>query len=236
MSKELATLRKGMREEADPLKARLLQRFFKTGKGEYAEGDVFLGITVPVSRKIAKRYYGLSLIDAEALLRSRMHEERFVALLILMERFKKGTDAEKKKVYTLYLKNRRYVNNWDLIDMSAPRIVGGYLFDTERDVLYKLAGSKTLWDRRIAIMATFFFIRQGEFGDTLRLADMLMGDTHDLMHKAIGWMLREVGNKDVRTEKAFLKERYKRMPRTMLRYAIEKFPLEERKAYLEGRI
>jgi len=234
MSKELLALQGEIRAKEDKKKAALLQRFFKTGKGEYAEGDVFLGIIVPASRKIAKGYYALSCADTEELLRSRIHEERFIALLILMERFRKGAEVERKKVYALYMKNKSSVNNWDLVDMSAPHIVGGYLCDKDRSELYALAGSKTLWDRRIAIMATLFFIRQGEFGDTLRLADMLMSDTHDLMHKAVGWMLREVGNKDMSAEKDFLKTRYKKMPRTMLRYAIEKFPERERKAYLRG--
>lgn len=236
MKKNIGALRKEIRNAADKKKAVLLSRFFKTGVGEYAEGDVFLGIVVPVLRRIAKGYHDLPLEDAERLLRSGIHEERFIALLILMRQFETGGEAEKKKIYALYLKNKRFVNNWDLIDISAPRIIGGYLFDKEKSMLYALAASRSLWDRRIAVIATFYFIRQKKFEETFNIADILLRDTHDLIHKAVGWMLREAGNQNKKAEETFLKERYKRMPRTMLRYAIEKFPESERKAYLAGSI
>lgn len=227
-------IQKEMRRKADKEKAVLVSRFFKTGKGEYGEGDVFLGLTVPQSREIAKSHHALPLTEAEVLLRSKIHEERFVALLILIRRYERGGDAERKRIYALYMKNKRRVNNWDLVDVSAKRIPGAYLFDKDRTILYTLAQSRGLWDRRIAIMSTFYFIEKRDYADALALAEILLHDAHDLIHKAVGWMLREVGNRDKQAEETFLKERYRRMPRTMLRYAIEKFPETQRKAYLQG--
>ncbi len=212
------------------------QGFFRTGPGGYGEGDRFLGIRVPPLRAEAKRWRGMPLGELRQLLGSEWHEARLLALLVLVGRFEKGDEAERGRVYDLYLDCRDRVNNWDLVDTSAPQIVGGYLEGRERGVLRELAGSETLWDRRIAIMATFWFIRRGEFADTLELADLLLEDPEDLMHKAVGWMLREVGKRDRAAEAAFLRSRYRRMPRTMLRYAIEKFPEAERQRYLRGEV
>lgn len=231
----LKELQKELLNESDPDKARVLQGFFKTGVGEYGEGDIFLGVTVPVSRKIAIKYKNLNLPDVRKLLKSEIHEERLTALLILVHNFKEGDESEKKKIFNFYLKNIRFVNNWDLVDLSADKIVGAYLSDMkDRGVLYKLAKSKNLWERRIAIVATFNFIKNDEFKDTLKTAKILLEDNHDLIHKAVGWMLREVGKRSSETEDQFLKKHYKKMPRTMLRYAIEKFPEKRRREYLNG--
>jgi len=229
-----AQIKKALKELADPAIAEHSQRFFKTGKGDYGEHDKFLGIRVPVLRRQAKQFQHASLKDVERLLKSRFHEERLLALLILVGQFAKADRVEQKAIYTLYLKNTQYINNWDLVDSSALQIVGGYLEDKDRAPLVKLANSSYLWERRIAIIATFHFIRASDFADTLKIAKILLNDDEDLIHKAVGWMLREVGNRDVEVEKRFLKTRYKKMPRTMLRYAIEKFPESERKDYLEG--
>jgi 3-methyladenine DNA glycosylase AlkD len=217
-------------------KAKILQRFFKTGPGQYGEGDTFHGITVPVLRQLVKEYDGISLTEVGMLLKSGMHEERMLALLMLVRAFTKSDDARKKKIYGFYLKNTRYINNWDLVDLSAPQIVGVYLADKSRKPLYVLARSSDLWQRRIAILSTFTFIRQNDFADVLEISGILLDDKHDLIHKAVGWMLREVGKRDLGVEEQFLKSRYKKMPRTMLRYAIEKFPEEKRKEYLQGKI
>jgi 3-methyladenine DNA glycosylase AlkD len=217
-------------------KARLLLRFFKTGPGQYGEGDVFVGIAVPEIRKLAKEYQGLSVSGMTGLLRSPIHEARLLALFLLIHAFRKGDAAVQERIYTAYLQNTRQVNNWDLVDCSAEHIVGSYLQCQSRAPLYKLAASPLLWERRIAIIATFRFIKSGEFAETLRIADMLLNDREDLMHKAVGWMLREVGKRDRGVEQEFLKTRYKIMPRTMLRYAIEKFPEKLRQQYLRGTI
>ena len=209
-------------------------RFFKTGPGQYGEGDIFLGIRVPVLRKIARRYRHLEISSAEVLLHSGFHEIRLTALLILVERYRGGTEILQQQVYELYLRNTEYINNWDLVDVSAPAIVGGFLEDRDRTVLYELAVSNNLWERRIAILATFHFIRAGSFADTIRLAEVLLDDEHDLLHKAVGWMLREVGKRDPDLLIDFLDRYYPRMARTMLRYAIERFPEEVRQAYLKG--
>ncbi|MGI9536215.1 MAG: DNA alkylation repair protein [Desulfocapsaceae bacterium] len=210
------------------------QKFFKTGAGQYGEGDRFLGIRVPVLRKIARRYRRLDLPSTEKLLHSEFHEIRLTALLILVECYKRGDERLQKEVYELYLKNSAYINNWDLVDVSAPHIVGHFLEHRDRDILSTLAVSDNLWERRIAILATFHFIRRNSFTETLKLADILRHDEHDLLHKAVGWMLREVGNRDLDREVAFLDEHYKELPRTMLRYAIERFPESLRQAYLKG--
>ena len=232
----LAELRKEIKTVSNPDKAKFLQRFFKTGKGEYAEGDVFLGIVVPVQRQIAKKYTELSFDDLEKLITSKYHEERLIALLILVERFKKASEDEKDKIIKFYLKNRKGINNWDLVDLSAPKILGEYLLNKDRKILFRFAKSKDLWEKRIAVLSTFTFIKNNDFNDALKIYEILVNDKHDLIHKAIGWMLRELGKIDLKTEENFLNKYYKSMPRTMLRYAIEKFPEKKRKAYLKGKI
>ncbi len=232
----LAELRSELKKEADKEQAINLQRFFKTGKGEYGEGDIFYGIKVPVQRRIAKNNKEISLEDIRELLDSPIHEERLTALFILVEQYAKGDDKTKEDIFQLYLKNTKKINNWDLVDLSAPKIVGAHLYSRNKDILFKLAESSNLWDRRIAILSTMFFIRNHHFETTFKIAEMLLTDKHDLIHKGVGWMLREAGNKDLQEEEKFLKKYYKLMPRTMLRYAIEKFPEEKRKAYLRGNI
>lgn len=220
---------------ANPDKARVLQGFFKTGPGEYGEGDVFLGITVPLIRSVARRISsGMSRRTLLALLRSRYHEERLLGLLLLVHRFQRGGDTVRADVYRTYCEQIPHVNNWDLVDLTAPYIVGPHLEEGPRDQLDCWAVSGSLWERRIAIVSTFHFIRQQDFADTLRIADTLLNDDQDLIHKAVGWMLREVGNRDRAALEAFLKPRYSTMPRTMLRYAIERFPEPLRLAYLRG--
>jgi len=210
------------------------QRFFKTGKGEYGEGDRFLGIRVPVLRRHIRQFREVSAEEAIELLTSKYHEERLFALLLLIDRFKRGTDADRGWIYRQYLANTRYINNWDLVDSSADKIVGAYLETRSRKSLYKLTRSKSLWERRIAIMATFPFIRQRDFSDTLAICELLIQDEEDLIHKATGWMLREVGKRNIEAEKAFLDQYYLAMPRTMLRYAIERFEQADRRVYLQG--
>jgi 3-methyladenine DNA glycosylase AlkD len=221
---------------ADREKAEGLQRFFKTGPGEYAEGDRFIGVRVPQIRQLVKRYPDTPLVDIKQLLRSAIHEERLLALLLMVQRYQRGDNTLRQTLYTLYLASTDVINNWDLVDVTAEHIIGNWLFKRSRRPLYKLARSPSLWERRIAIMATFHFIRQGEFTETLKLAALLRDDHHDLIHKAVGWMLREVGKRDRQVEETFLQQHYKAMPRTMLRYAIEKFPEPLRQAYLSGTI
>ena len=216
----------------DPEKARFLQGFFKTGPGEYAEGDRFIGIKVPQVRLLLREYRGLTPTDALPLLASPIHEERLFALLALVRAFEKGDQPIREQVYTLYLANTGRINNWDLVDVSAPQIVGGFLLERDPAPLDLLAQSASLWERRIAIMATFTFIRHSRFEDTLRIARLLLHDREDLIHKATGWMLREVGKREPAVEEGFLREHCHVMPRTMLRYAIEKFPEEKRQIYL----
>lgn len=228
----LRALKKELSRAANPAKAKTLRRFFKTGRGEYGEGDQFLGITVPELREIAKKYYEFSLSELEQLLYSKLHEVRLIALLILVEQFKRSALGKQKKIYTFYLKNARRVNNWDLVDVSAHRIVGAHLFVQDKKMLSALARSQNLWERRIAIVSTLFNIQQKEFATTLEIAELLLQDEHNLIHKAVGWMLREVGKRSLVAEEAFLKRYYKKMPRTMLRYAIERFPEKKRRRYL----
>ena len=228
----LKEVKLSLREYACDSHAAVSQRFFKTGLGDYGEGDLFIGVKVPQVRQIAKRYQNLPLEDAESLLRSEIHEERLLALIILTAQIKKGTEAEHRRIYRLYLANANHVNNWDLVDTSAEHIVGSYLINRSRKPLYRLASSGNLWERRIAILATLCFIRQDDFGDTLRIAKMLLRDDEDLIHKAVGWMLREVGKRDLSTEEGFLDEHAAFMPRTMLRYAIERFPEQKRRKYM----
>lgn len=221
---------------ANPEIAAHSQRFFKTGKGEYGEGDIFLGIRVPVIRKAVKLFHDTTLSEIKKLLKSEYHEIRLFALLLLVYQFSKTDEGNKVKIYNLYLKNTQYINNWDLVDSSASYIIGAYLFDKDRSVLYDLAGSKEIWSRRIAIIATAYFINNNQYNDTLKLAKILLNDPEDLIHKAVGWMLREVGKRDRKEEETYLKQNYKHMPRTMLRYSIEKFSKEQRKAYLKGEV
>lgn len=211
-----------------------LQRFFKTGKGEYGEGDIFAGLKVPVSRKIANQFKDLAFPDLQKIIKSKIHEERLIALFILVAKFKKAGDKEREKIFNFYLKNMRYVNNWDLVDLSAEKIIGAYLIDKSTNLLFELAKSGNIWERRIAIMSTFHFIKAHQFAATLKISEMLLKDKHDLIHKASGWMLREIGKRDIQAEEIFLQKFYKTMPRTMLRYAIEKFPEKKRLDYLKG--
>lgn len=235
-NKNLSQLKKDLRKLANPEKAKNYARFFKTGKGEYGEGDKFLGVIVPDSRKIAKKYKDLLLTDVQKLLQSKIHEERIIAVTILVSQYERSNEKEKKRIYIFYIKNRKYINNWDLVDGSAPKIMGSYLMDKPKDIIYKFAKSKKLWERRIAIMTTLLFINNDEYNDTFKISKILLYDEHDLIHKAVGWMLREVGNRDRKVEERFLKKHYNKMPRTMLRYAIEKFPETLRQKYLKGEI
>lgn len=234
----LLQLRKDLKRKGSPRKSKIYQGFFKTGKREYGEGDVFLGVTVPESRAIAQKYSDLGFGNTKKLLQSKIHEERLVAVLLLVHNFQRGTPKEQKAIYNFYLTSTQYINNWDLIDLSADKIVGEYVYRNpkQRAILSRFAKSRNLWERRIAIIATFQFIKHGEFRETLKIAEILLEDTHDLIHKAVGWMLREVGNRSPDTEEKFLRKHYQYMPRTMLRYAIERFPEQLRNAYLRGTI
>ncbi len=234
MSK-IKAIKKELNSLANKKQAEISQRFFKTGKGEYGEGDIFLGIKVPVQRKVAVRFEDLTLKNIEQLLHSGIHEYRLTAIIILVNQFKKADEELKEKIYKLYLRNAKWVNNWDLVDSSAHYIVGEYLFNKPRDILLRLAKSKTLWERRIAVISTFAFIRYNDFKDIIKLAEILLNDKHDLMHKACGWMLRETGKKSENGEEElikFLNKHALKMPRTMLRYAIERLPETKRKYYL----
>ena len=213
-----------------------LQRFFKTGKGEYGEGDIFAGIKVPVSRKIANQFKDLGFTDLQKIIKSKIHEERLITLFILVAKYKKADEREKEKIFNFYIKNIRYVNNWDLVDLSAEKIIGAYLTDKDKRLLFDLVNSNSIWERRIAIMSTFYFIKANQFAATLKISELLLKDKHDLIHKAVGWMLREIGKRDIQAEEIFLQKYYKKMPRTMLRYAIEKFPETKRLDYLKGNI
>jgi len=232
MTPTLAGVRKGLREAANPKDAVFLQRFFKTGPGQYGEGDHFLGIRVPASRVLARQFADLSLEDTEKLMHDKWHEARLLALLLLIGRYERGDDAERQQVYRLYLANTDRINNWDLVDLSAPNIVGAHLESRSRAPLDKLARSKSLWERRIAIVATYRFIRLRQFDETFRISTSLLGDKHDLIHKAVGWMLREVGKRDDRALERFLDEHATTMPRTALRYSIERMTPERRSHYM----
>lgn len=231
-----AAVRRQLQAQVDPEKAAFYPRFFKTGPGEYGEGDRFLGVTVPKCRKIARAARGLATPEVVKLLRSPLHEERMVALLVQVDAFRRArSPKERGDVYRLYVRHLDRVNNWDLVDGSAPTIVGGFLEDGDRKILYRWARSQDLWERRVAMLATFHYIRADDFEDALALARILKDDEHDLIHKAVGWMLREVGNRDRAAMEDFLQAHYRTMPRTMLRYAIEKLPEKRRQAYLKGR-
>jgi 3-methyladenine DNA glycosylase AlkD len=227
-----AAIRRRLARDASPADAAILRAFFKTGPGEYGEGDVFIGVRVPALRALCRECRPVPRRVALALLRSKIHEERALALLLLVEAFERGGAADRRTIYELYLANTAFINNWDLVDASAAAIVGGHLAERSRAPLARLATSGSLWERRIAIVATHHFIRRGELDDTFRIADILLDDGHDLIHKAVGWMLREAGKRDGTAARRFLDGRAGRMPRTMLRYAIERFPKAERRAYL----
>ncbi|MCP5518216.1 MAG: DNA alkylation repair protein [Verrucomicrobiales bacterium] len=227
-------VRRALRAVARPAKAAVLERFFKTGPGEYAEGDRFLGVTVPEQRRIARRFGELPMPATLELLASPIHEERLTALLVWVRQFERGDDSVRRTIHATYLDHTARVNNWDLVDLSAPSLVGAWLVERSRRPLQRLARSASLWERRIAIVATHAFIRRGEFADTLAIADRLIADREDLIHKAVGWMLREVGKRDRATLEAFLGPRCRRLPRTMLRYAIERFPEPRRQEFLRG--
>jgi 3-methyladenine DNA glycosylase AlkD len=228
-----------MQAIANPKDAFVLQRFFKTSHGQYGYGDIFVGIRVPTLRQISRKYAKLSLGGIEMLLHSKIHEERMVAILILIQQQQQQAQMAQKdakctdKIVKFYLKNIEHVNNWDLVDVSAPKILGAYLLDNrqERSILYRLSSSNNLWQRRISIVSTLAFIRKNEFDDALKISAILLSDSHDLIHKAVGWMLREVGKRDAAIEESFLNQHYKNMPRTALRYAIEHFSRDKRLAY-----
>ena len=236
MSNALHEIPRRLREIGEPERAAQHQRFFKTGKGEYGEGDKFIGVRVPMIRKLVREFRGLSLEEIESLLFSSWHEERLFALLMMDDAFKRGDGNRKEEIYNLFMNSTSQINNWDLVDSSAPYIAGAWLFGRDRAPLFRFAESFDLWERRISIISTQYFIRRNDFADTLRIAETLLKDREDLIHKAVGWMLREIGNRDMKTEEKFLKEHYGMMPRTMLRYAIEKFPEEKRQKYLKGLI
>lgn len=230
----LLEIQKELRGLSDPERARQCQRFFKTGKGEYGEGDVFLGLTMPQTRIVAKKYFGgVGLAEIQELVKSEFHEVRMCALVMLVYKYEKFVDL-RKEIYDFFLKNTKYINNWDLVDVTIPKTVGAYLVDNDRSILSKLVTSPDLWERRIAVLATFAFIRLNDFKDSLRIAEVLLNDKQDLIHKAVGWMLREIGKRDQRVLEKFLKKHYLQMPRTMLRYAIERLEEEKRKSYLKG--
>ena len=220
-----------------PERAKHSLRFFKTGQGQYGEGDIFYGASVPEMRIVSRKYKDINLDDVQELLKNEYHECRLVALLILVDRYEHAkNDVERKKICNMYLKNTKYINNWDLVDLSSHEIVGEYLLDKPKSILLNLAKSKNLWEKRIAVISTFTFIREGEFNTSLKIAKILIEDKHDLIQKAVGWMLREIGKRDLRQEETFLKTHYKKMGRTALRYAIEKFPEGLRQKYLLGKI
>ena len=225
----MVNIEKELQSKKDPIRAKILSRFFKTGKGQYGEGDIFLGIVVPIQRAIAKKYKDVSLKEIQKLLDSKIHEYRLTGLLVLVEKYKE----DKELVYNFYIKNFRNINNWDLVDLTAPKIMGDFLKDKKKDILYSLAISDDLWERRISIIVTFAFIKDNDFKDALKISKILLNDKHDLIHKAVGWMLREIGKRDKEVETEFLDKHYRFMPRTMLRYSIEKFDPKEKEFYMK---
>jgi 3-methyladenine DNA glycosylase AlkD len=234
---QIIRIEQELRQLGDSKIAKHSQRFFKTGKGQYAEGDIFLGIRIPSLRAAAKIHRGLSAAQISCLLESQFHEERLLALFMLVDIFRKTKEqATRKNIYEIYLANTRYINNWDLVDCSAEHIVGAYLRDADKKPIYTLVASNILWERRISIMSTFHFIKHNEFDDTLRISEILLNDREDLIHKAAGWMLREIGKRNLPAEEEYLKQHCRRMPRTMLRYAIEKFAADKRQMYLSGKV
>lgn len=225
-----------LQESADPVRAEHSQKFFRTGPGEYGEGDLFLGVRVPLIRKLVREFRGIELSSMEEMLFSELHEVRLFSLLSMVEAFNRGSEREKKSIYKLYMGNSHRVNSWDLVDSSAPHIAGAYLWNMSRKPLYDFAAADSLWKRRIAIISTQYFIRKESFQDTLNISELLIADKEDLIHKAVGWMLREVGKRNHHVEVDFLKVHYKEMPRTMLRYAVEKFEEELRIGFLKGTV
>ncbi len=232
----LNELLKEIESKADKERAIHSQRYFKTKKGEYGEGDIFIGLTMPQQRSIAKKYFNLGLPKIQELLKSKVHEHRMTGLIILTEKYKRAKDSEKENIFGFYLNNTKHINNWDLVDVTCPRIVGNFLLNRKKRILYDLVNSENLWEKRIAIISTLAFIAKNEFEDALAISELLLKDNHDLIHKAIGWTLREVGKKDIEVLRKFLKGNYKRIPRTTLRYAIERFDEGERKKFLRGEI
>jgi 3-methyladenine DNA glycosylase AlkD len=235
MVQRLVQLRAELKKAGSPTRAQSSAWFFKTGKGQYGYGDKFIGITVPVQRKIAYQFLDLKLVDIATLLASPIHEHRFVALEILVAQYERGSSADRKKIVSFYLKHTRGINNWDLVDTSAPYILGDFLLNHPRQILYRLARSKNVWERRIAIVSTVAFIRKRQFTDTIKLATLLLADSHDLIHKATGWMLREVGKQNRQELLSFLSVNVPALPRTTLRYAIEHLPKKQRKSILSSR-
>lgn len=233
---DLKKIKEEVKSLSSSQKIKIFERFFKTGKGGYAEGDKFAGLTVPESKMIAKKYSKiLNLEDLTELLKSKIHEERIIAIILLKEKYKKGEEKIKEEIFNIYIGSTKHINNWDIVDISAEHIVGDFLENKKKDLLYDFSKSESLWERRISIMSTFGYIKKGKPELTLELAEMLLEDKHDLIHKAVGWMLRETGKRcSQELLEEFLKKHYKRIPRTALRYAIEKFPEELRKKYLKG--
>ena len=234
MSASAKAIQAELKKLSNEKDAEFLQRFFKTAEGQYGHGDRFRGIRVPVSRQVVKKHSDADLDTAIELLGSDFHEDRLVALLIMVEMYNKGDERLRERVYKAYLSKTDRINNWDLVDSSAPYIVGRHLMERDRKPLYRLAVSKSLWERRIAVLSTFYFIKYKQFDDAFAIAEKLLADKEDLMHKAVGWMIREVANRDGDAARKFLRRHYTKMPRTMLRYAIEKFPEAERQSYLKG--
>ena len=234
MDNMIKNLKQDLRKAADPDKKNILQNFFKTGPGQYGQGDIFLGVMVPKTRTIAKKYKDMAISQVKILLNSKIHEERLAAILILVHNYAMGSEDTKQKIVSVYLDNSRKINNWDLVDLSAHKILGNYMLHDKkkRDILYSFAKSENLWERRISIISTMAFIKNNDFDDALRISKILLNDEHDLIHKAVGWVLREIGKKNIASEEKFLKKHYTKMPRTMLRYAIEKFPEKKRLNYL----
>jgi len=232
----LEQLKKELQSFEDKERAKILRKYFKTGKGEYGEGDIFLGLNSQQVKDIAKKYLGMPLIKIKELLESKIHEERICALRILVTKYENSDEEDKANIFNFYLKNTKKINNWDLVDISSPCIVGDFLSNKNKKILYELAKSDNLWERRIAIVSTLSFIKKENFEDTLKIANLLLEDSHDLIHKAVGWMLREIGKKDIETLKYFLNENYNNIPRTTLRYAIERFEEKERKKWLRRKI
>jgi len=227
----LNKLREEILRERDEKRAEVNKRFFKTGKGEYGEGDIFIGLSVPKCRKIAIKYSALPLGEVQKILSSKIHEERLIALEILVYKYENNLE-DKEKIFEFYLSNTKFINNWDLVDLSAEYILGDFLFDKDKKILYELVKSPNLWERRISIISSFNFIKKRKFEDSLKLSKILLNDGHDLIHKAVGWMLREIGKRDRKVLKKFLNDNYEKIPRTMLRYAIERFSEEERKGFM----
>jgi len=229
--------REEIRALADKEIAQHSLRFFKTGKGEYGYGDIFLGVRAPKIRLIAKKHIDISIADMKTLIQSKYHEERLLGLIILVNKYSKNRDKKtRNQLYKIYVSSFKYINNWDLVDVTCPHVIGKHLMDKDRSILYAWAKTEDLWTKRIAIVSTHCFIRKNELKDTFKIAEILLHDTHDLIHKAVGWMLREAGKRDIEKEEDFLKKHYRTMPRTMLRYAIERFPEPKRQKYLKGTI